>query len=445
MPGNSFNRVWVLLVCLSIGFVVGVMLVPGLSDNGKPYIMGIVFILLVAIAVISIKYFFSKQKKTLNTSTDTKDVSKVEFVVDTFQDLVGKLKAKEKELEELKSFAEEKASRIEAYNENVLQSVPSGVISIDISMQIKSINQAAERILGIDAADVLERDFTEVFAEPLTTLMKDHKTISRGEYSYITSDKRHIWLGITSSQLKNAAGEEIGLIFVFTDLTDIKMLQAQVDMKQRLSQLGEMSAGIAHELRNSMSVIAGYANLLSKKVDPASQPTVGSIAAEIQNMDKIISELLAFAKPTALNMSSINVSSIIKESVSSVVGDSDLITVAMNIDTDINVKADEILFRQAVTNIIRNAVEAMPDGGSLEIVLTCRQGRAEIDFKDTGCGIPEDIRQKIFLPFYTTKEKGTGFGLAFVQKIIISHGGIIEVESSEGEGTLFRVILSMAD
>jgi signal transduction histidine kinase len=206
-----------------------------------------------------------------------------------------------------------------------------------------------------------------------------------------------------------------------------------------------MSAGIAHELRNSMSVIAGYANLLSKKVDPASQPTVGSIAAEIQNMDKIISELLAFAKPAALNMGSINVSIIINESVATVIGDSDLITVAINIDTDINVKADEILFRQAVTNIIRNAVEAMPDGGSLEIGLTCRQDRAEIDFKDTGCGIPEDIRQKIFLPFYTTKEEGTGFGLAFVQKIIISHGGIIEVESSEGEGTLFRVILSIAD
>ena len=445
MPGNSFNRVWVLLVFLSIGFAVGIMLVPGLSENGKPYIMGIVFVLLIAIAVISIKYFLSKQKKTLNKSTDTKDVSKVEFVVDTFQDLVGKLKDKEKELEKLKSFAEEKASRIEAYNENVLQSVPSGVISIDISMQIKSINQAAERILGIDAVDLLDRDFTEVFAEPLTTIMKDHKTISRGEYPYITNDKRHIWLGITSSQLKNAAGEEIGLIFVFTDLTDIKMLQAQVEMKQRLSQLGEMSAGIAHELRNSMSVIAGYANLLSKKVDPASQPTVGSIAAEIQNMDKIISELLAFAKPAALNMGSINVSSIINESVATVIGDSDLITVAINIDTDINVKADEILFRQAVTNIIRNAVEAMPDGGSLEIGLTCRQDRAEIDFQDTGCGIPEDIRQKIFLPFYTTKEEGTGFGLAFVQKIIISHGGIIEVESSEGEGTLFRVILSIAD
>ncbi len=445
MPDNSSNRVWLLLVFLSFGFAVGVMLVPGLSDNGKPYIMGIVFISLIAIAVLSIKHFFSKQKKTLKTSTDTKDVSQVEFVVDTFQDLVGKLKAKEKELEELKAFAEEKASRIEAYNENVLQSVPSGVISIDSSMKIKSINQAAERILGIEAVDLLGRHFNEVFAEPLTTLMKDHKTVLRGEYPYITCDKKHIWLGITSSELINSAGEKIGLIFVFTDLTDIKMLQSQVEMKKRLSQLGEMSAGIAHELRNSMSVISGYANLLNKKVDPACKPTVNSIAAEIQNMDKIISELLAFAKPSDLNMGSINVSGIIQETVGSVIGESDLIKVTVNIDNDIHVKADEVLFRQAVTNIILNAVEAMPDGGSLEVGLTCRQDRAEIDFKDTGCGMPEDIRQKIFLPFYTTKEKGTGFGLAFVQKIIISHGGSIEVESREGEGTLFRVILSVAD
>ncbi|MCK5506208.1 MAG: PAS domain-containing protein, partial [Thermodesulfovibrionia bacterium] len=322
-----------------------------------------------------------------------------------------------------------------------LQSVPSGVISIDNSAEIKSINQAAGDILDIDAEKTIGRKFSDVCKEPLTTIVEETMPVSRGEYAYVTDKNRHIWLGITSSQLKNAAGEKMGLIFIFTDLTDIRALQAQVELKERLSQLGEMSAGISHELRNSMSVIAGYAKLLSKKVDPLLKNTVDSISAEISNMDRIISELLAFAKPSVLSKERVDLNMMIQEAAQSAAGGNDTIKVVMDASGPVNVMADEVLIRQALSNLFINAVEAMPNGGKLEVRLDRLDDKAHIYIKDTGYGIPDEIKQKIFLPFYTTKETGIGFGLALVQKIVIAHGGSIEVESQEGEGAEFRITL----
>ena len=441
MRDRSFIRSLVIFSFVILGLMIGIILVPALEGNDIKYILGAGGLLIIAAAAICIRIYIVRQKRMLGTKEEAKEGSEVGFVVDTFHDLVAKLKENEKELERLKAFAEEKAGRMEAYNENILQSVPSGVVSLDNSLKIKSINQAAERMLGVDSKEIIERNFNEIFNEPLTALIKDNRTVSRVEYQYVTSDRRHIWLGITTSQLKNAAGEKIGLIFVFTDLTDIKALQAEVELKQRLSQLGEMSAGISHELRNSMSVISGYAKLLGKKADTSMMSTVDAISSEIANMNKIISELLAFAKPTVLNTEQVDLNRLVEETAVAVIGDNNAVRVTINSDEPVSINGDEVLLRQALTNLFVNAVEAMPGGGSLEIELNRVRNKAEIRIRDTGHGIPEDIRQKIFLPFFTTKDEGIGFGLALVQKIIVSHGGNIEVESKDGEGTTFRVTL----
>jgi PAS domain S-box-containing protein len=426
-----------------LGLIVGILLVSGMTDRGRPFLIGAGVIFGVLVLVVVIRFFLMREKKAVDTDSlkGHGEGAEVGFVVDTFHDVVARLKEKEKELERLKAFAEEKAIRIEAYNENVLQSVPSGVISIDNSMQIKSVNQAAERILGIQAKETIDKEFNEVFSEPLTTLMRGEKTVSREEYAYVTNDNRNIWLGITSSKLINVSGEQIGLIFVFSDLTDIKQLQAQVELKQRLSQLGEMSAGIAHELRNSMSVISGYAKLLGRKVDDQGKPTVHSIMTEIQHMNQIISDLLSFARPTDLSMARVQVNPLIGQIVDAAAEDHERVKITVIGDDAIYVKADELLLKQALSNVVINGVEAMPEGGTIHIALRKVYNRAEIEISDSGPGIPEYIRQKIFLPFYTTKEEGIGFGLALVQKIIVSHGGTIDVHSKEGEGASFVISL----
>lgn len=441
MQDRAYSKVVILIFFACLGLSAGILMVSSLAGGNRALMIAAGGLLLIAAIVIGVKAYKLGQKASMRAGQGVEKGSEVGFVVDTFHDLMARLKEKEKELEQLKSFAEEKASRIEAYNANVLQSVPSGVISIDRQMKIRTFNEAASRILGIREEEVIDRTFSEIFHEPLNTLVREQLPVARKEYEYVTGDTRHIWLGITSSALKNSSGAEIGTIFVFTDLTDIKLLQAQVEMTERLSQLGEMSAGIAHELRNAMGVIAGYARLLGKKVSPAERQTVESIMTEIDSMNRIISELLAFAKPDVLHTGEVDLNALVREVAASMIEGKASISVSINMPGPVAIIADEVLMRQALNNIFVNAVDAMPDGGMLEISSEISDKRVILRIRDSGCGIADEIRKKIFLPFFTTKQDGIGFGLALVQKIIVSHGGRIEVESRQGEGTTFVITL----
>jgi PAS domain S-box-containing protein len=371
----------------------------------------------------------------------TKDTSQVGFVVDTFHELVTKLKDKEKELEVLRQKAEDKATIIEGYNENILQSVPSGVISLDEALRVTKVNLSAEKILAIKRESTIGKHHTDVLNKPITDLLNDKKIIERGEITYLTPAGRRIWLGLTLSPLKDREDNIIGQILIFTDLTQLKALEAQMELRSRLSSLGEISAGIAHELRNPMAVIAGYTQLLSKKADPSLKPTVDAITTEINVMNRIISDFLSFAKPAELAISDVDLKKITENCIVTLVRERNNIKVHLDIENLPVIKGDEILLRQAFTNLIQNAVEAMPAGGDLTIKYAT-SNLLEVMVSDTGPGIAEDMADKIFLPFFTTKDRGTGLGLSLVQKIIVSHGGSISVDSSK-RGATFRIRLPL--
>jgi PAS domain S-box-containing protein len=374
-------------------------------------------------------------------SITTKDTSQVGFVVDTFHELVTKLKDKEKELEVLRQKAEDKATIIEGYNENILQSVPSGVMSFDEELRITKVNLSAEKILEVKRESIIGKHHTEVLNEPIITLINDSKIIERGEISYVPPSGRKIWLGLTLSPLKDREGRTIGRILIFTDLTQLKALEAQMELRSRLSSLGEISAGIAHELRNPMAVIAGYTQLLSKKADLSLKPTVDAITREINVMNRIITDFLSFARPAELAISDVGLRKIIENCIATLVSGRNDIKTHLDIEQLPVTKGDEVLLRQAFTNLIQNAVEAMPAGGDLAIESSTGD-LLEITVSDTGPGVSEDMADKIFLPFFTTKDKGTGFGLSLVQKIIVSHGGSISVDSSD-KGATFRIKLPL--
>jgi PAS domain S-box-containing protein len=225
----------------------------------------------------------------------SREVTQVGFVVDTFHDLVSKLKEKERELNELRKDAEERAWSVELYNENILQSVPSGVVSFDQESKIMKMNAAAEHILEMKESGVLMKKYHEVFHSPIADLIDRRETVERAEVSYLTGSGKRIWLGLTVSPLKDSTNNTIGQLLVFTDLTELKAFQLQRDLRERLSTLGEMSAGIAHEMRNPLAVISGYTKMLSKKVDDSMRPAVESISKEVMVMDRIITDFLSFA------------------------------------------------------------------------------------------------------------------------------------------------------
>jgi PAS domain S-box-containing protein len=398
------------------------------------------FVILFFITRLFMRFYQSKK------NMEQKDMSQVGFVVDTFHDLVSQLKEKERELEVLRNKAEDRAIAIEGYNENILQSVPSGVISLDEEMKITKVNHAAEHILEIRGETALRKHHSEVLGKPITEFLNEKRFIERGEVSYTTPSGKRIWLGLTLSPLKDRDDKRIGQILVFTDLTHLKAIEAQIQLRDKLSSLGEISAGIAHELRNPMGVIAGYTKILSKKVDDPLRTTVDAISREIVVMNRIISDFLSFAKPVEITPAPVNLKEIIKACVASSAGPRNDITVSMNMQELPLLKGDDVLLRQAFTNLIQNAAEAMPQGGKLLIKTSSAAGQSgdilDILISDTGHGISENVRDKIFLPFFTTKEKGTGLGLAIVHKIVISHGGTIAFVSSE-KGTTFRIRLPL--
>ncbi|HSB31358.1 MAG TPA: ATP-binding protein, partial [Candidatus Sulfobium mesophilum] len=304
---------------------------------------------------------------------------------------------------------------------------------------ITKMNQSAQKILELKESDSIGKKYTDIFSEPVAGIIGKRPVVERAEVGYITKSGKRIWLGLNISLLKDSANNIIGKIFVFTDLTELKAFQSQMELRERLSTLGEMSAGIAHELRNPLGVISGYTKLLSKKAESALQPTVEAIFKEVEVMDRIISDFLSFARKTDLILSEVNLKDLLKGCISNVAVSARKVQVIERFNSLPVIRVDDVLLRQAVTNLLQNAVESMPEGGQLTV--SCSVGDClDISVSDTGHGIPENIRDKIFLPFFTTKERGTGLGLSILHKIVISHGGTVALESGD-EGTTITIRL----
>ena len=394
----------------------------------------------------------------------------------TFHEVVRQLKEKEQELEQLRTRAEERAAHIESYNENILQSVASGVITFNPEHVITTFNHAAERILGLSHSAAVGKTCEELFGaqsnivQLLDQVLTHQATITRQELELTRpnpgqSSPQRIWVGISTSLLRDRQNEVIGTTFVFTDLTEIKGLQEQVELKRRLTVLGEMSAGIAHEFRNYMGSVMGFTKLLSKKLPPSNSDTgqemVASIMRELTAMNQLIEQLLSFGRHDELHLEPVAIEPLIRRLLDQLLLQTKAVKPRLEIAIPIGlpeIRMDEVLMRQAIGNLLQNAMDAMPRGGNLGIRavildhnseggLGTRRHRKELslEIRDTGIGIPRDKLDKIFLPFFTTKEKGTGMGLALVHKIVLSHGGRIEVNTEVGHGTTFQIHLPLTE
>jgi len=371
----------------------------------------------------------SRQGKKSKESTFTSTTRNEEFIMGTISMLVKELKERHRELE--------------TFNENILQSVPSGVLTINNNGIITKINEAGRSIIcgasnSLDS-NVVGRPINEVIKGEFLEYILKNEFIKREEV-LVELGGRKVWLGFSISPLMDRNKKVIGKSIIFTDITEFKELQARAKLKDTLQGLGEMAAGIAHELRNPMSVISGYASILKKKADSSLQPIVDAITKEIALMDRIITDFLSFAKYEEPAPVPVDIERLIKEIADEIRGSvSNHYLISLQIEPCV-LHADEILLRQALKNLIQNAIEAMPEGG--EVTIKGVKGDAEylISISDTGKGIPDEIKEKIFIPFFTTKEKGTGLGLSIVHKVITAHGGEVFFDSTK-EGTTFTLKL----
>jgi PAS domain S-box-containing protein len=374
------------------------------------------------------------------------------FVFNTFQQTLQEINQKKQELIQMHQEAVERVRQIERYNECILESMLSGVVAFDRQGHLTSKNDAASLILGWPKEmDPIGQSYekilegSEQFKEILKKVLEENRGVLREEIIFTMKDGGRKWLGVNASPLKGGSGEMIGATLLFTDLTEVKDLQRMVELKNRLAAMGEMSAGIAHEFRNSLGAVLGYARLVERQAgdNEILNESAEGIMAEVKNFDAMLTDFLQFARPAELNRETCSLDELVKESadVLAVEIESRGTRIDIHDDNLPPVEIDRTLMRQALTNLIKNGLQAVGEGGEIRVQAKRIDDRAELWIQDNGCGISQDDQKKIFEPFFTTKREGTGLGLAITQKTILSHHGSLTVKSDPGEGTLVIVSL----
>jgi two-component system sensor histidine kinase HydH len=240
----------------------------------------------------------------------------------------------------------------------------------------------------------------------------------------------------------------IGRVMLMYDVTELKKLEAQIRRHDRLVALGKMAAGVAHEVRNPLSSIKGFATLLGSRFPKESEEgeAAGLLVSQVERLNRSITELLTYARPLPLAVAEVAIEPFIEDSLKLIQSDAREMGVAVHHEITLarkQVRLDKDRLNQVLLNLYLNSLQAMEHGGELRV--SVREGDSpdtvEITVRDTGCGIAEDILERVMDPYFTTKPEGTGLGLAMVYKIIDEHGGTIKIASKEGEGTTVSMVL----
>ena len=332
-------------------------------------------------------------------------------------------------------------SDLKAFSKYIIESMPSGIFTTDLNSRIISFNTAAQEITKLSHPDVAGRTTEEIF--PFISTNQPALERVEGE---IQRDGETFPVGMRISKLKDASGNTIGQIGVFQDLTELKAMEAEVKRKEKWAFIGELSASIAHELRNPLASLKGAIEMLrEKRVSQEHADHLMTIAlSEMDRLNGIITDFLLYVRPQELNKKPFdlheslrNVVTLLQRSESK----GENVTISTTLDGSVFINGDSKQIQQVFWNLGINAMDAVSDGGDIDIYSRSNNNSVEVIFKDNGTGISKSDIDKIFYPFFTTKEKGTGLGLSIAQKIAEEHGGKIAVESGGiGRGTTFRVI-----
>ena len=341
--------------------------------------------------------------------------------------------------------AKSSLSHVKAFSDNVIQNMPAGLVTISSDHEITSMNKAAKDILGGD----LNKPFEEMIE--LIREMEASGQVLHRKITLAVDSSHKVRLDITASPIKGSENQVMAYLFLFRDMTQIKELKKQVETNKRLAAVGKLAAGVAHEIRNPLSSIKGFATYFGKQYeDNATQKETAQIMVrEVERINRSVTQLLEFAKPMGVEKKQVDIKELINHSLKLVYNDLDHKKIETKVDIDTKkavIHTDPDRMNQVLLNLYINAIEALQDRGRLAIkVLDVPDDRAiEIKVKDNGIGIDQDVIDLIFDPYFTTRSSGTGLGLSIVHRIIENLGGSIRVESTKGRGTCFIINLPVS-
>lgn len=422
-------------------------------------VLFVLIIVVLALVILARKYLRAKPDSGAQEDWSTPQPQAENasaFVTASMQGVIEKLRAQEKELARLHLVAQERAQESERLTEEVTRNMPTGLLLLNATGAIGSANPAAEQALG--SRGLRYRSYREILgaesdlAGMLEECLRQGKTFQRAEVEHMTPDGESRRLGVTISPIyrggrkivrARAEDPEIapdarpnGALCLLSDLTELVALQKQIRWKENLANLGEMSAGIAHEFKNALATVSGYAQMIRGEApDGDIRESAERILDQTRALTHVVAEFLRFAKPLEISYETVPMQAIVERVAAELQEAMPRCTVVTE-GTFADLPGDEAILRQALINLVRNGIEAArASGAAARVVISGTMeelaGRSwqRIRVADNGPGIPDRDLPKIFLPFYTTKSEGTGLGLAVVQKIALQHGGSIEARN----------------
>lgn len=339
------------------------------------------------------------------------------------------------------------------YLNSILSHMSQGLLFINLDGYLTTCNTAAENILAIDSLNILFHPFADHFPDDLFGFsMKEalaqqktpKKTFIFMEMANGTKKELEIDATFLVTQDSDNALFQ-GMIVLMRDVTDLHRLQTLANRNDHMKALGEMAAMVAHEIRNPLGGIKGFASLLQRdlKEQPALQQLATYIVEGTDNLNRLVTNVLKYARPVTTSIVNADVIAVLHELCEHVQADASFdpriqINIVSSLKT-LLVPIDIQLLKSALLNLIVNAEQAMPDGGTITLNVTQEKECAVVQIKDTGIGIPSENIKKIFTPFFTTKKTGNGFGLAEVDQVVRAHSGTIDVVSTPGHGATFTI------
>jgi nitrogen fixation/metabolism regulation signal transduction histidine kinase len=419
--------------------------------------MGIAFLAITGVVLFLMRKFFQSTRdahaEEFGASAPSTGNPSA-FMTASMQGVIQQLREQEKELERLHRVEKERAEQTERLSEEVTRNMPAGLLVVNATGIISTSNPAAEQVLGIrglgfrrySEALGATSELTKLVAECLTT----GKIFRREEVDHAAPGGETRHLGVTISPIRRGTEKINGAICLLTDLTELAGLQQRIQLKENLAALGELSAGIAHEFKNALATISGYAQMIRSEASGGeASDNAERILEQTRNITHVVTEFLKYARPLEIPDEQVALQTVVDRVVSEVAEALPRVKIRSE-GAFGEAGGDEGLLKQALLNLARNGAEACEgsvNGGRVlvrgEIVRGEEMGFQHITIFDNGPGIPASVQSKLFRPFFTTKAKGTGLGLAVVQKIIVQHGGQVEARNRPEGGAAFIVTLPL--
>jgi PAS domain S-box-containing protein len=371
-----------------------------------------------------------------------------DFLIARFESTIASLSEKERELQTLARAEKERADDLEIAAHTLARNLPTGLLSVDSEGRVVELNQAGGEILGLSGVargEPCESVLAGIpeFRDLVLSVLAERSAVARREIDWRHEGEERV-IGVTATPAAGADGRFLGVLVLFSDVSQIRSLEARVALARHLADLGNVSAGAAHEFRNAAATIDGFADLALRYPERAPEH-LKAIRREAQEMSRVTNDFLLFAKPEGFLPERVGLTGVADLAAE----ETERTFPGLRVERPgklPEVSGSAVLLRRALVNLLRNGVEATPperrsEAGAIVLAGEERGGEIRLSVGDRGPGVDPSQREKIFLPFYSTKPEGIGFGLAIVARIAELHGGTVEVNSRPGGGSFFALRL----